>query len=54
MIGSVEIVKVEISSSEDKYYITLKQDEQHYSREELEQKFKSMKVDDWEYLEELF
>lgn len=54
MIESVGIVKVEISPSEDKYYITLKQDEQHYSIEELEEKFKSMKVDDWEYLEELF
>ncbi|CAM0588593.1 hypothetical protein R4473_00250 [Acinetobacter baumannii] len=54
VIESVEIVKVEISPSEDKYYITLKQDEQHYSRDELEQKFKNMTADSWEYLEEQF
>ncbi len=38
VIESVEIVKVEISPREDKYYITLKQDEQRYPRDELEQK----------------
>jgi len=39
------IEAVEISPSEDKYYITLKQDEQYYSRDELEQKFKNMAAD---------
>ncbi|HCU1862251.1 hypothetical protein ACT4YX_09560 [Acinetobacter baumannii] len=38
VIESVEIVKVEISPREDNYYITLKQDEQRYPRDELEQK----------------
>lgn len=54
IITSVEIDKVTISPEENKYFIELKQDSQYFDRVILEQKFRAMEADGWEYQEELF
>ncbi|QNW96585.1 hypothetical protein IC800_18755 (plasmid) [Acinetobacter seifertii] len=53
-VETVEITKVTINPVENIYYVELKQDTDQVDKTVLEQKFKNMVVDDWEYNEYQF
>ncbi|KCX50592.1 hypothetical protein J524_4405, partial [Acinetobacter baumannii 496487] len=50
----VEITKVTINPVENTYYVELKQNTEQLDKTVLEQKFKNMVADDWEYNEYQF
>ena len=54
VIQPVEITEVTIEPESNFYHILLARDTHDYEKEELKRKFKNMKSNGWEYIEDLF
>ncbi|MBD1229975.1 hypothetical protein IDM33_03535 [Acinetobacter seifertii] len=53
VIEPIEITEVTIYPTSNSYHVLLAKDAHEYTKEELKRKFEEMKVNGWEYIEDL-